>query len=275
VLSLAQVLDDGTRLVSEESVILSPSRPAEPPAGPSAEPPAEPAAEPAATAEATPAEEPAAAEPEAPAAEPEAAEAAAPEVLVADDAGVRKLSPGESASIVIDTISYGAKGDVLIDGRTAPGGFVNLYIDNAFQSAVLVNDDGSWSSSLANVAAGVYRLRADHVDLGGKVLSRFETPFQRETPEIVAAAAPAPASVAPAEPVASAPAAPAAEEPPPAPETRAAVITVQPGFTLWGIARQTYGDGLLYVRVYEANRDLIGDPDLIYPGQIFTVPAPE
>ena len=50
------------------------------------------------------------------------------------------------------------------------------------------------------------------------------------------------------------------------------LITVQPGNTLWGIAREKYGEGLLYVRVFEANTDRIRNPDLIYPGQIFTVP---
>ncbi len=60
-----------------------------------------------------------------------------------------------------------------------------------------------------------------------------------------------------------------------APEpVKAQVITVQPGFTLWGIASKSYGDGILYVRVYEANKDQIRNPDLIYPGQVFTVPAP-
>ncbi|MFZ1725170.1 MAG: LysM peptidoglycan-binding domain-containing protein [Albidovulum sp.] len=54
--------------------------------------------------------------------------------------------------------------------------------------------------------------------------------------------------------------------------TRASIITVQPGFTLWGIASENYGNGFLYVKVYEANKEQIRDPDLIYPGQIFTVP---
>jgi nucleoid-associated protein YgaU len=48
---------------------------------------------------------------------------------------------------------------------------------------------------------------------------------------------------------------------------------VQPGFTLWGIARESYGEGVMYVRVYEANKTQIRDPDLIYPGQVFTVPV--
>ncbi len=49
-------------------------------------------------------------------------------------------------------------------------------------------------------------------------------------------------------------------------------MTVQPGNTLWAIARESYGEGPLFVRVFEANRDRIRDPDLIYPGQIFEIP---
>ena len=49
-------------------------------------------------------------------------------------------------------------------------------------------------------------------------------------------------------------------------------VVVQRGNTLWGIARRNYGEGILYVRVFEANRDKIRDPDLIYPGQVFNVP---
>ena len=52
----------------------------------------------------------------------------------------------------------------------------------------------------------------------------------------------------------------------------ATAITVQSGATLWAIARDRYGEGLLYVRVFEANRDTIRDPDLIYPGQVFALP---
>ena len=49
-------------------------------------------------------------------------------------------------------------------------------------------------------------------------------------------------------------------------------ITVQPGFTLWGIASEQFGDGVLYVQVFEANKDKIRDPNLIYPGQVFVIP---
>lgn len=88
-----------------------------------------------------------------------------------------------------------------------------------------------------------------------------------------------PAPTAPAV-TAETPAATAAVQPP-EPGTEAAPdqvaqkvsITVQPGYSLWKIARDTYGDGILYVQVYEANKDQIGDPDLIYPGQVFELPS--
>ncbi|TKA94195.1 LysM peptidoglycan-binding domain-containing protein, partial [Cereibacter changlensis] len=50
-------------------------------------------------------------------------------------------------------------------------------------------------------------------------------------------------------------------------------VTVQPGFTLWRIAEDNFGSGIRYVQVYEANRDRIRDADLIYPGQVFTLPS--
>ncbi len=49
-------------------------------------------------------------------------------------------------------------------------------------------------------------------------------------------------------------------------------IVVQPGNSLWRLARRTYGEGLRYTVIYEANKDQIRDPNLIYPGQVFVVP---
>jgi len=83
------------------------------------------------------------------------------------------------------------------------------------------------------------------------VVSRLETPFKREERQEVAAVL--------------------------AEETNAdgfevAVKTVQPGATLWAIAEENLGSGIFYVAIFEANNDLIRDPDLIYPGQIFRIP---
>lgn len=50
--------------------------------------------------------------------------------------------------------------------------------------------------------------------------------------------------------------------------------TVRPGDSLWRIAADgtTYGDGRQWPRLYAANKDRIGSPDRIYPGQEITIP---
>ncbi|HQU66614.1 MAG TPA: LysM peptidoglycan-binding domain-containing protein [Albidovulum sp.] len=272
-LSLIRLLPDGGEVLAEATILIAPFAAPEPPV--------------------VVAEGQATAAPEATA--PAAAPAEAPEVLIADATGVRKQTASESlAAIVIDTIGYSASGEVSIAGRGTAGSFARIYLDNKSLAEVGIAETGAWSADLAGIAAGVYTLRVDQVDGDGKVTSRFETPFQREEPETVAAAlAPAPAAAptateapaageeaaapAPTEPVATAaapePAAAAPAEGQPAP-VKAGIVTVQPGFSLWRIARENYGDGVLYVKVFEANKDQIRDPDLIYPGQIFTVPAP-
>lgn len=49
--------------------------------------------------------------------------------------------------------------------------------------------------------------------------------------------------------------------------------TVEKGDCLWKIARTELGSGLRWGEIFEANRSEIRDPDLIYPGQVFTIPG--
>jgi nucleoid-associated protein YgaU len=216
----------------------------------------------AAPAEASAAEAVAAADPVAAAPAPAAADVApavpapAPQAaLLLSEGGARVLQAAggediDPRNVTIDAISYSTTGDVQLSGRGQSEGFVRLYLDNEPLMDTEIAPDGTWDGTLPAVAAGQYLLRADQLDAQGEVLSRYETPFQRESPEVLAAAAPGGADA-----------------------PMAAKITVQPGFTLWGIARQNYGSGVMYVQVYEANKQMIGDPDLIYPGQVFNVPV--
>jgi nucleoid-associated protein YgaU len=48
--------------------------------------------------------------------------------------------------------------------------------------------------------------------------------------------------------------------------------TVVPGDTLSAIAQHWYGDSAHWTRIFEANRDQILDPNLIFPGQVLRVP---
>ena len=356
------------------------------------------------------------------------------------DVAASEIQQGAVAGVVVDAISYNAAGDVILSGKGQGGQFVRLYLDNTLTASTSITPGGTWQMTLVDTAPGIYTLRADQVDAVGKVSARFETPFQRETREALAALAapqsaptpgttdaaaiqepaptsepaastgslsgsdagadvgvvetvatpiaqaelPAPATPEPAtpeivtpEPAAPAqataePSAPPAETPviaqaqagasaqeaataaatttvleatsepaltdapqqtaeapaasapvvgaevaspdqpalqsaaaapvadlatigtaegtPAATSTPAGIaqpgtevapsavpatvsITVQPGYTLWGIARASLGDGVLYVQVFNANKDKIKNPDLIYPGQVFTLPV--
>jgi len=48
--------------------------------------------------------------------------------------------------------------------------------------------------------------------------------------------------------------------------------TVQSGDTLWAIAAKYYGSGAQYTKIYQANTDKISNPNLIYVGQVLTIP---
>ncbi len=181
-----------------------------------------------------------------------------PTVLVADDDGVRVVQssgdqPEAMSNVSIDAITYDATGEVALSGRAVGSSRVQVYLNNQPLVATGIEDSGQWRVDLPDVDTGTYTLRVDEVDAEGTVISRAETPFRREAVEAIQAL----------------------DEEQRATSTEVApvsLITVQPGNTLWGIADEKYGDGFLYVRVFNANVDRIRDPDLIYPGQIFTVP---
>ena len=48
--------------------------------------------------------------------------------------------------------------------------------------------------------------------------------------------------------------------------------TVQPGDTLWKISEHHYGDGSQYMKIFEANSELLDSPDQIFPGQELKIP---
>jgi hypothetical protein len=148
--------------------------------------------------------------------------------------------PGQVSLRVVD---YDTQGAIRFAGTARPGTTVRLYVDDKPVGDAPVDDKGRWGlAPSAGVASGEHRLRADEVGPKGQVLSRVELPFQR--------AALAPEDIG---------------------EGR---VVVQPRQSLWRIARAVYGHGIRYTVIYEANRDQIRDPDLIYPGQVFTLPKP-
>jgi nucleoid-associated protein YgaU len=244
---------DGQALDGAQSVIIA----AAPTPAPAGDPqsvatapsdPADPAAEPVAAAPA-----PAAAGlDDAPQAEE------APVLIIADEEGARIVQPGGDAPVqpqglVIDTIATTPTGGMTVAGRAEGKGFARLYADNR-EIATVAIDRGGWQAPLPDNAPARYALRVDQLDADGVVVSRTETEVTRETRDELAGML---------------------VEEVRAGGAGAVVVTVQRGFTLWGIARENYGDGRLYVKVFDANRSQIRNPDLIYPGQVFSVPIPD
>ncbi len=176
----------------------------------------------------------------------------APTIVRATDDEVVVIQPGGPPlvdQIVIDAVSYDEAGDkVFVSGRGTPENEVFLYVNNEAVANTMIGTDGTWDIELRNLDVGIYNLRADELDETGRVTSRMETPFQRAYPADVQAAAQA---------------------------TTEITHIVQPGNSLWLIATNNYGDGFKYHQIFQANRDKIRDPDLIYPGQVFVIPGEE
>jgi len=110
------------------------------------------------------------------------------------------------------------------------------------------------------------------------VLYGFDGPAWASNTQTDEAPPPPPAAEAPAPEVVPA----AAEEPAPAPEPEPApapqpppppaarTYTVVSGDTLWAISERFYGDGSKFQAIADASG--ISNPDLIYPGQVLTIP---
>ncbi|MCP5371466.1 MAG: LysM peptidoglycan-binding domain-containing protein [Hyphomicrobiales bacterium] len=172
--------------------------------------------------------------------------AEAPRVM---PSGARKLPPvrppqqpaGADTRLSVDTVDYDDDGRLTISGQAATEARVQVYLNNDFMGRAAAGADSRWSLSPERmVAPGLYALRADQVDGAGKVVSRVMFPFARAEPLTQVA--------------------------------QGDFVIVQPGNSLWRIARRTYGAGTRYTVIFDANRDQIRDADLIYPGQIFAVP---
>ncbi|TPE53757.1 LysM peptidoglycan-binding domain-containing protein [Amaricoccus solimangrovi] len=217
---------DGTTHRSQEVLVILPGHEPAPPAG--SETPAGAAA---------PGAEPAA--------EPAAAPVAATALITPGTAEVTPVArPANLAEgqVAFASISYGEAGAVALQGFGDPGAALRAYVDGALAVEGRVGPDGRWTLTVPEAAPGTYTIRVDQLDATGRVVSRTETPFRRDTG---GGAPPRPGEVS---------------------------IVVQPGNNLWTLARIHYGTGMRYTQIFEANPELIADPDLIYPGQVFRVP---
>jgi nucleoid-associated protein YgaU len=156
-------------------------------------------------------------------------------------------APGRISSdgaLALSMLDYDDAGRIRLRGEAAAGAALRIYVDNQPAGATVVGPGGRWDTVLENtLTPGDYTLRLDQLDPSGRPAARLETPFTRVS------------------------------HPPVAGNVQVDYVIVQPGNSLWRIARRVLGEGMQYVHIYEANQVQIRDPDLIYPGQVFEVPS--
>jgi LysM repeat protein len=166
----------------------------------------------------------------------------------------------------ISAIDYDPAGRAILSGRAPEGARLFVYLDNQSIGEVVENEDGLWTfTPTTPIAPGLHVIRVDQVDETGKVLARAQTPFEQAAVPLAAQA-----GAAAAQQTASAADSGSSGG---SMVTADGRIVVQPGNSLWKIARESYGQGVRYTVIYEANKEQISNPDLIYPGQVFAVPT--
>ena len=146
-------------------------------------------------------------------------------------------------SLTVDTLDYGDEGETIVAGRSVPRAQVALYLDNEFLGAAKASDDGFWwFVRQESPTKGPHMLRIDQLLEEGNVQWRIEQPFEAGLPIDT--------------------------------DLQEGQVIVQPGNSLWHIARRIDGSGVRYTVIFHKTADQNRDPDLIYPGQLFDLPKP-
>jgi len=174
---------------------------------------------------------------EAPPAQAEAAPA-----VQAPAASAEAAAGGGKSLLKLSVVDYDEAGRLVLSGEASANASVEVYLDNRPLGRAQADAGGHWKLVPEDrIEPGLYSLRLDELGPSGQVTARIILPFARAKPNELSMGA--------------------------------GSVVVQPGNSLWRIARRSYGAGVRYTVIYEANKDQIRDPDLIYPGQVFAVPS--
>jgi nucleoid-associated protein YgaU len=190
----------------------------------------------------------------------------APQAMVEAPAAAKPGDPSPSFDIV--RVSPG--GALVIAGRAAPRAEVTVLDGDDELGKVMADGNGDWVLLAEKELPSGERSLTLRAQLPGRNPVTSEQPLVLVLPKRTAPttelARPLPATQGSGSSLAQ------GQQPPAAGDASGATIIVQPGHSLWRIARERYGSGPRYETIYDANRDRIRNPDLIYPGQSFTLP---
>jgi len=151
-------------------------------------------------------------------------------------------APAGMTALTIDALDYDDQGRITVGGKSEVGSRVRVYLDNAPIGEATTDARGQWQLAPDQKALpGPHTVRADEIGVNDTILARVEVPFTVAQEQATA---------------------------------DGGSVTIVRGNSLWRIARRVYGKGTLYTVIFDANREQIRDPNLIYPGQVFQMPTP-
>ena len=159
----------------------------------------------------------------------------ASKLLQAPSAGI-----AAAAALTFALVDRDRDGRLYVSGRAEPESRIHLYVDNRYAGRVRADAAGAWRLAVPAPRRGGHTLRADQVDAKGKAILRVEQPWQPGD-DLVGADK---------------------------------VMAVRTESGSWRVVRHTENGGTAYTMVYPAGRAQARDPDVIYPGQVFSGSPP-
>lgn len=142
----------------------------------------------------------------------------------------------------VKTIYFDGKGILSLKGIANYGEKIEVFINEQFMDIIFNNEDPNWEyNSEKSLDFGLHNLLVILKSQKNEILDKISIPFMRVE--------------MPSENI---------------PDN---FILIKPGDMLWTIAYRIYGDPLKYIQIFEENKEQITNPDLIFPGQLFSIPT--
>ena len=160
---------------------------------------------------------------------------------VENDLGIQKKINSNKDIFNVKTIFFDENGFVSIQGEVNFGKSIELYINKKIMETIKIENSKWQYNSDKTIDYGLHDLLVVLKSDKDEILDKITLPFMRvempynDVPENF--------------------------------------ILIKPGDMLWTIAYRLYGDPFKYIQIFEENKDQITNPDLIFPGQIFSIPT--
>ncbi|QQM28827.1 LysM peptidoglycan-binding domain-containing protein [Martelella lutilitoris] len=179
------------------------------------------------------------------------------------------LSDQKPVAVTVSIKAVEIEDDTLfVAGEGEIGATIRGYVDDALVAEGSVNVEGNYVlEAKTDVSVGLHTIRVDMLDADNRVVARAVVPFDRPPGNQIAA-------------ISTNADGTSAEQ---TDGTRTFVqpqlqgsdnaVIIRRGDNLWRISRRVYGRGVRYTTIYLANETQIVNPDLILPGQVFSVPV--